>query len=441
MAARSRPSPPAFEAVVGSPQRSAITSPAADPASNTALPDVAAGDQTIWKKGFLYKRSSRLKVWKKKWFVLRTSSLSAYKNEKEYELISMINLNMVRLVSEVSKRSRHYVIGIITVTKIYYLQAENIAIMSDWIGALTEACDHLKNPTGLLSQMESVLGSAAVSPYATLPRLVRELPNHGTIPSSATVHGRGDSSGCRNGGDGPRSNRDVAGPSSRPMPRWDDHMESGTRPDPVPLPSPSNLRSPTVRFDLSNATTSADQRLSVRTSGLSIDSPAFHSDGYSPRPPLSASPGDLPSASVPIADMPDDDDEGDDDDVSSDEDLSITVYDPSFQESFNSAEILHRGYLLKRDKYKQWRKRWFVLRMRSLSYYRSEKQQDLPRVILLEKVQSIREPRSDSSKSKRPCLRLGTPKRSYWLCGDSQSCIDTWGDYLRMLTNRPILEE
>ncbi|KAJ1973041.1 hypothetical protein H4R34_005209 [Dimargaris verticillata] len=148
-----------------------------------------------------------------------------------------------------------------------------------------------------------------------------------------------------------------------------------------------------------------------------------------PLPLYQASPVDLPARQLSIHEYADDDESSDEDE------LSVTVCDPSIQESLNGSEILYRGYLLKRDKYKHWRKRWFVLRLHSLSYYKNQKENHPPRIIILDHIQEIREPHPESHKSKKPCFCLCTDSRGYWLCGDSRHDTDTWVDYLKMLTS------
>ncbi|KAJ1975520.1 hypothetical protein H4R33_006636 [Dimargaris cristalligena] len=354
--------------------------------SLSAAPNLSLDNQLIWKKGDLVKRSGKL---------------------KEYELMGMINLKDIRIVSEVTKRLRPNTIGIITLNKIYYLQADNVALMNDWIHALTLASQHARGqPIPTTAVAPSLLPRHSSNSIASA-RLAS--PNVSASPASAP-HDRNP--------DAPQFPTSV-----------------GTRHWPLP--------------------TTAIATTSNSLTGLALE-PLIEEDreliGDDANPGLTAGPdvtitvinGDI-SGLDGGASAGSDRGMGGDGDIdiivedsggeSSDEDeLSITVYDPSFQEAFNSAEIFHRGYLLKRDKYKQWRKRWFVLRMRSLSYYKNNKEQGPPRVILLEKVTSIREPRPDSHKSKRPCICLSTPKRSYWLCGENKHCIDTWSDYLRMLT-------
>ncbi|KAJ1960412.1 hypothetical protein H4R35_007545 [Dimargaris xerosporica] len=214
------------------------------------------------------------------------------------------------MVSPVTKRGRPYVIGILTVHKIYYLQADSPMAMRAWIEGIRQAC-------GPVALVNSPIRSRQPSDAQTTPNA----------------------------------------------------------PQPLPLPQPA-------------AGPSGSQEASL---------PAFQ-----------ASPTDLPARQLSIHEFADDDESSDEDE------LSVTVCDPSIHESRNGAEVLYRGYLLKRDKYKE---------------------NHPPRIIILDQIQEIREPHPESHKSKKPCFCLCTDTRGYWLCGDSRHDTDTWIDYLKMLTS------
>ncbi|KAJ1931381.1 hypothetical protein GGF37_007413, partial [Kickxella alabastrina] len=43
--------------------------------------------------------------------------------------------------------------------------------------------------------------------------------------------------------------------------------------------------------------------------------------------------------------------------------------------------VILRGFLLKQDKLRQWRRRWFVLRQNTLSYYHNEKEYEVKQIL------------------------------------------------------------
>jgi len=93
--------------------------------------------EKIIESGYLYKRSTKLKSWKKRWFVLRGTKLAYYKNEKEYKLMSIIELNTIHRVGKVNV-SRPNVFGIVTLPRTYYVQGSNEEEVNKWIKSLNE---------------------------------------------------------------------------------------------------------------------------------------------------------------------------------------------------------------------------------------------------------------------------------------------------------------
>ncbi|RKP34433.1 hypothetical protein BJ085DRAFT_28184 [Dimargaris cristalligena] len=332
--------------------------------SLSAAPNLSLDNQLIWKKGDLVKRSGKL---------------------KEYELMGMINLKDIRIVSEVTKRLRPNTIGIITLNKIYYLQADNVALMNDWIHALTLASQHARGQP---------IPTTAVAP-SLLPR-----HSSNSIASARLASPNAGYSMTNSALGSPASPLRPQPPNSLPLPRLTITTGQRNIVSASPASAPHDRNPDAPQFPTSVGTrhwplpTTAIATTSNSLTGLALE-PLIEEDreliGDDANPGLTAGPdvtitvinGDI-SGLDGGASAGSDRGMGGDGDIdiivedsggeSSDEDeLSITVYDPSFQEAFNSAEIFHRGYLLKRDKYKQWRKRWFVLRMRSLSYYKNNK--------------------------------------------------------------------
>ncbi|ORY04620.1 PH domain-like protein [Basidiobolus meristosporus CBS 931.73] len=90
-------------------------------------------------------------------------------------------------------------------------------------------------------------------------------------------------------------------------------------------------------------------------------------------------------------------------------------------------KVLFSGYLHKQcDMYKAWRKRWFVLRSNTLSYYKNEKEYVLHKIIPIESIQGAFEKTPSAFKSKRFCFQLITPQRNYIVAAENQPSMLAW---------------
>ncbi|KAJ1981315.1 hypothetical protein H4R34_002118 [Dimargaris verticillata] len=360
-------------------------------ASQHIAAEGAIDSEVVLKRGYLNKRTGRLKVWKRKWF--------------EYELSNIIKLSDIRAISDVPKKGRDNVIGIITTRKAYYLQADTPVEMADWIRDIRVAKEQLNKHLSHSTDLHTAQG-----------RTVRRRPLV-------------------------RSNT-MAVPQTTPSPRGcsDDAIAAvvpstsmGAAPLPIPVPSADVVLSSEcvashsgaeplrpARLELSRASTFMSPPLSQRNIGPALTSPLSPSDGFM-YPIQSPSNQDI---------LP----EGDD----SSGDETMDHVDPAMQAEINSAEVIYRGHLYKKQrKYKHWSKRWFVLRPKSLSYYKSSKEHGIPRLILLDNITAVRMPPTDSQKSKRPCFCLVGQRRKYWLCAEAKNEAYEWINLLNKYIGSP----
>jgi hypothetical protein len=65
------------------------------------------------KSGFLKKKGVRSKTWRKRWFVLRPTKICYYLNDKEYELLAMIDLADIHTVARVDYKTRENVMCLV----------------------------------------------------------------------------------------------------------------------------------------------------------------------------------------------------------------------------------------------------------------------------------------------------------------------------------------
>ncbi|KAG9104444.1 hypothetical protein FRC06_002390 [Ceratobasidium sp. 370] len=101
-------------------------------------------DEVVLKSGFLWKKGERRKTWKKRWFVLRTAKLGLYKNEQEYKLLRLVDLNDVHSAAPCALKKHTNTLAIVTPARTYYVQAETPAECDAWVRALNEARLRLK---------------------------------------------------------------------------------------------------------------------------------------------------------------------------------------------------------------------------------------------------------------------------------------------------------
>ncbi|KAG0203620.1 hypothetical protein BGX28_004143 [Mortierella sp. GBA30] len=139
----------------------------------------------ILKSGYLHKKGERLKIWKKKWFVLRTSKLAYYKDNKEYELLRIIDIRDIHKAAEVVVKNRTGVFVILTPKRTFTVQADSVGDMEEWIQAINQAkvqhdltsSSDIDSYSGSNSQLENVnvSSSAPMGPTANWkPELVKQ---------------------------------------------------------------------------------------------------------------------------------------------------------------------------------------------------------------------------------------------------------------------------
>ncbi|KAG0331943.1 hypothetical protein BG004_001450 [Podila humilis] len=96
------------------------------------------------------------------------------------------------------------------------------------------------------------------------------------------------------------------------------------------------------------------------------------------------------------------------------------------------SKVIRQGYLLKLgNKYKTWRKKWFVLRGDKLTYYKNTKEYQPHGIIPLSTVIDCLQT-DPISKSKLYCLRIVTAKRSFLCSAPDEDTLLQWLDALHV---------
>ncbi|KXN88624.1 Pleckstrin homology domain-containing family A member 2 [Leucoagaricus sp. SymC.cos] len=97
------------------------------------------GADVVLKSGYLSKKGERRKTWKKRWFVLRPTHLAFYKNEAEYKLLRLLDLNDVHSCIPVQLKRHSHTFGLILPKRTYYLQAGSARDVQEWVEAIEDA--------------------------------------------------------------------------------------------------------------------------------------------------------------------------------------------------------------------------------------------------------------------------------------------------------------
>ena len=97
------------------------------------LQEIFIGPETPIFSGFLMKKGKF--KWKRRWIILQSNRLLYYKDEKEYELLGIIEFKDVVSLSKVVRR-RDFVFALVTKTKTFYLQAPDDSHFKHWMESL-----------------------------------------------------------------------------------------------------------------------------------------------------------------------------------------------------------------------------------------------------------------------------------------------------------------
>ncbi|KAJ1849312.1 hypothetical protein LPJ70_000551 [Coemansia sp. RSA 2708] len=117
--------------------------------------------------------------------------------------------------------------------------------------------------------------------------------------------------------------------------------------------------------------------------------------------------------------------------------------EPNFSEAqrleierrLDADRVVLRGYLLKQDKLRQWRRRWFVLRQNTLAYYHDDREYEVKQILRHHDIYDVRAPDPSTAKAKslhRTYFKLVAAKRNYWLAHDDAAVAREWFAALRL---------
>ncbi|KAG0013357.1 hypothetical protein BGZ80_011128 [Entomortierella chlamydospora] len=426
----------------------------------------------IIKAGYLMKKGERLKIWKKKWFVLRTSKLAYYKDSKEYELLRITDIRDVHKAAEVPVKHKSGVFVILTPRRTVTVQAKDVAEMRDWVQAINQAKVQF-DFTASSSDLESYAGSTAQlgclqqdgnmdtmgtrplqqqqQPQPTtrqemiLPRRQQHKPLSLSDPDlldkreKSRIKGKGIALSTPTSAT-PQSpvgfpGSSVANILDRPTPRT-----GGPRAGPG-----LTLVTSTQAMQISSP--SSPRMEQVHSTELPVGS--FSSDQSNGAnavvPETPSSPGGYYSGGEAFWSNHDHNMSSGEEDVADDPSileagrLASEVNAPGsgiVTDEQLGSKLVRQGYLYKLgNKYKTWRKKWFVLRGDKLIYYKNTKEYQPHGIIPLSTIIDCLQ-MDPVSKSRQYCLRIVTVKRSFVCSAPDEDTLLQWLDALHVECDR-----
>lgn len=100
-----------------------------------AIPSELLNEQVIYS-GFLLKRGEKRKTWKCRWVVLRASQMALYRNEKEYQLLNVLNVRDMHAAMSMDMKRIGTVICIVAPDRTWYFRARDQRETTGWLDAL-----------------------------------------------------------------------------------------------------------------------------------------------------------------------------------------------------------------------------------------------------------------------------------------------------------------
>ncbi|KAG0268554.1 hypothetical protein BGZ95_002421 [Linnemannia exigua] len=483
----------------------------------------------VIKAGYLMKKGERIKIWKKRWFVLRTSKFAYYKDDKEYELLRILDVRDVHRAAEVPAKHKSAVFMILTPRRTFTVQAKSVAEMQEWLQAINQAkvqSDFMAStsdldsfagstvqlglglatptsPTSLQQQLpltpaHTSSTSSQQSAHKAMARqsisdviLARRQPphhHHGQLSlADQELHEKREASSTRNKGKnvvrplsvviatGTPSSTPLSTPLltdtsilDRPAPRragsrrahtaageglsliTTSTTTSGTQA--IQIASPSSPRMEHVHTHepaLGSFSSGQSYNNVISTTGSGAGGTTLPATPMTPSSPGYNSGGDFFWNTGNDPGFSSGDEECGDEEC---EDFVFVVEAGRVATEANApgsgivtgeqveSKVVRSGSLLKLgNKYKTWRKRWFVLRGDKLTYYKNHKEYQPHGIIPLSTIIDCLQT-DPVSKSKQYCLRIVTAKRSFVCCAPDEDTLLQWLDALHVECDRVALE-
>jgi len=405
-------------------------------------------NEKIIESGYLYKRSTKLKSWKKRWFVLRGTKLAYYKNDKEYKLMSVIDLNTIHRVGKVNV-SRPNVFGIVTLPRTYYVQGTNEEEVDKWIKSINELIKINENNEN--STLDSRIRKMSLSEnqiYHRKDNIKNDLiyakqisKSHDSIRTNDDMHGsKGSISSSK---DNTKFSNNKINPISSGTNNSSTNVNNQNKNSSENIKHNSNssinnkalndstnkknvVKPMPIFTSLNDTDASGSSKVKfIRSAGAVENRTVLNSaNPYTSRSYKSSNLYNEIKSARPYDEKHRsyNEDEG----SSSEENLFISIPLTNVN-LMNDNIVVRQGYLLRQSsKYKTWKKRWFVLRNGKLTCYKNDKEYVVISIIPLSETLDIIETEKPVSKSHKYCFKIMTECKEMILCAETEEECNNW---------------
>ncbi|KAJ1902231.1 hypothetical protein LPJ81_003632 [Coemansia sp. IMI 209127] len=382
--------------------------------------------EQVHMEGFLYKKSGGAanKAWNKRWCVLRSQALLIYKHFNEDKLKRIIRADEIADVHRVERRNHSFAFEVETPERTFFFEASSEQELETWI-----------------NRMRAVVASAAAASVAS------DGYGAGTTSCTSTrtsAESRADSHRPNSVGSNSRAQFATTSRATAPSAAVRDVVPDAF----MSLPSVSGssrsqqqpMRPANPIFPLEGDAAKSDQQLAEEANegnrslyasmpnalGLKIETmhPVVgrkHSlKAQRSADAMAAFPPGIDAEHEPAA-VADECADGEEEEEEEEEPNFNVDQRKEIETRLDEDRVVMRGYLLKQDKLRQWRRRWFVLRQNTLSYYADDREYEVKQILRRPDIHDIRGPDPSTAKAKslhRTYFKVVAAKRNYWLAHD-----------------------
>ncbi|KAJ2479336.1 hypothetical protein EV174_004045 [Coemansia sp. RSA 2320] len=444
-----------FSALPAERQQSQDSDDAASDADDVVLEQIDTGRERFYRD--MARDAIRKEQVHMEGFLYKKAGGGASKRFSEDKLKRAIRADEITEIRPVERRNHSFVFEVETPGRSFYFEASSEQELNTWLTQLKSVvADINHNSTGSASSNRPSAESChapqhhyqvndtaarlhfATASKATLKSPTEDVPDAFMSLPSASGH-RGHAAAAATAGKPAISLFAAHAAHNGCNDRHDAPLSAGakvplhSRKDPERAMTMTALRSPRTEQTLLAAASGGSLPSSL---GLRIDTPrttpimrpATHCSAQCPAEITTALPPGVDQGLEPAPVNEDGavDDEGDEEDEEPNFNVS---HRREIETRLEEDRVILRGYLLKQDKLRQWRRRWFVLRQNTLSYYHDDKEYEVKQILRRHDIHDVRGPDPSTAKARslrRTYFKLICERRNYWLAHDDAAVARDW---------------
>ena len=357
----------------------------------------------VLKSGRIHRRIKKKGAFKPSWkpaqLVLRPNVLSLYKDEDATELLASINLSDVTDVATVRKTNTKNVFGIFSPSKNYHIQGQSQQDTNDWVARIRNEAPIDADEAFLMA-----------SPENRQVRKGEQQPTYETSDFSDTFDDRGSSPEPSYGSLRARKGRSRANTAQR---------------IPSQIHEYSGNEIVTSQSDFSDGPFGSLPRSHLGTSPMNIPT------GQDSYPPLAAATTTMTSISRPSA-LRNTSEVSVDDIAHPNNPYSSSTQPP------DPSRVIRQGYLLilrRSSGVRTWKRLWVVLRPISLSFYKSEAEYSVVKLINTASIINAADI-DPVSRSKNFCFQIILEDKTYRFACTDEEDLNAWVGSLKSVLSR-----